>query len=140
MLSATAKASLSSNHDDLTDLEQRIETLLVNHSEPAVFSKSKVSNIINAAPLKSFEDVGSFVYELSSSRYVFISSESRRMYYVKFNKDIKDKISSDQIYNITGLNFSNETESELRPPSEQTSFNFLNPDNFIFVTGVDIQS
>ena len=139
ILSATAKANTTS-FDELANLEQRIENLLVNHTEPAVFSKSKVSNNINFAPLKSFEDVGSFVYESSTSRYVFISSQSQRMYYVKFNNDLKEKINSDQIFYVTGLNFSNDSESELRPPGEQASFNFLNPDNFIFVTGVEIQS
>lgn len=139
ILSATAKANTAS-FDELADLEQRIESLLINHTEPAVFSKSKVSNSMNSAPLKSFEDVGSFVYESSTSRYVFVSSQSRRMYYVKFSNDLKEKINSDQIFYVTGLNFSNNFESELRPPSEQASFNFLNPDNFIFVTGVDIQS
>lgn len=142
ILSATAKANSEIPDPDveLLDLEKRLESLM-NQSEPAVFAKSSIVFEKNTPLVKSFEDTGSFMFDSQTGEYVFESSISRKIYVVKLSDELKAEITSDEVYVVKGFDFSDSLSAGVRPPdSSPQDFSFTNSKDFIFVTGVEIQS
>lgn len=151
VLSATARATTEvptfNNDNELNNLQKRIAEVIDGYTEPAVFSKSATAFDKSAPLLNSFEDIGYFLIENSNSKLVFVSALTQKIYYVKCENNLKSKIKSDELYVVTGFNLSLKKTSEVasRPPinkqnsKQLTSFNFFNPMNMIYVTGVEIQ-
>lgn len=146
ILSATVKAEsvvyLTNIDDELSNLQDRIATLY-SQSEPAVFAKPSFNPEDAKSLMIPFEDRGYFLFDNTTSKLVFVSDITNKIYYVKCETALRANIDSEKIYTVKGFSLSNNSSIsvnglDVRPPSQQ-QVSFLNPTNFIFVTGVEIQ-
>jgi hypothetical protein len=132
-LSATARATTEEpNYDDELDrLEQIIESAY-NINKQEVFSDSVLEINPDLNISRPLEDYGQFFVDNDSGNYVFISSTNRKIYEIRCENSIKDKIESGITYLVSGLDLS----SVYRKEQTKSENSFFNSKGIIYVTSV----
>lgn len=146
-LSATARATSESPDsiliNELNELQKRIEGVYGQQTAPAIFVSDEQNFRPEPAVAYNIEATGYFLIDNVSSKLVFVSDETNTIYQISCSDHLKSVITSDQIYTISGIKFSQSVNNlnSVRPPSLDKSLShyIYNPMEFIFVTGVETQ-